>query len=51
MKRHPDSEWYVKPSIIKEGDKEQVKRDELKKSIMPYNNTPGIEFDRKLKGE
>ena len=50
MKRHPDSEWYVKPSIIK-GDKEQVKRDELKKSIMPYNNTPGIEFDRKLKGQ
>ena len=33
MKRHPDND--VKPSIMKEGDKELVNRDELKKNIMP----------------
>lgn len=48
MKRHFDSVWYVKPSIIKEGDKALVKRDESKKkSDMPYNTTPSIEFDKR----
>ena len=48
IERHPDSEWYVKPPIIKEGDKVLVKRDDSKKkSHMPYNTTPIIEFDKK----
>ena len=48
MNRHPDSEWYVKPLIIKEGDHVLVKRDALKKrNDMPYNTTPSIEFDKK----
>ena len=48
IERHPDSEWYVKPPIIKEGDKVLVKRDDSKKkSDTSYNTTPSIEFDMK----
>ena len=48
MNRHPDSDWYVKPLIIKEGDKVLVKRDESKKTNdIAYNATPSIEFDKK----
>ena len=47
MKRHSESVWYVKPSIIKEGDKALVKRDESKKGDMPCNTTPSIEFDKR----
>ena len=48
MNRHPDSDWYVKPLIIKEGDKVLVKRDESKKTNdIAYNTTPSIEFDKK----
>ena len=48
MERHPDSEWYVKPPIIKEGDKVLVKRDDSKKKgDTSYNTTPSIEFDMK----
>ena len=48
MNRYPDREWYVKPLIIKEGDKVLVKRDETKKTNdITYNTTPSIEFDKK----
>ena len=48
MNRHLDSEWYVKPLIIKEGDKVLVKRDESKKTNdIVYNTAPSIEFDKK----
>ena len=49
MNRHPDSEWYVKPLITKEGDQVLVKQDESKKkkNDMPYNTTPSNEFDKK----
>ena len=47
MNRHPDSEWYVKPLIIKEGDQVLIKQDELRNNDMPYNTTRSIEFDKK----
>ena len=48
MSRHPDSEWYVKALITKEGDKVLVKRDESKKTNdIAYNTTLSIEFDKK----
>ena len=41
MNRHPDNEWYIKPLIIKEGDKVLVKQDEpRKKNNKPYSTTP-----------
>ena len=41
MNRHPDNEKYIKPLIIKEGDKVLVKQDEpRKKNNKPYSTTP-----------
>ena len=48
MKKHADSKSYVKPSVIKEGDKVLVKRDErMKKSDTPYDPTPRVVVDKK----
>ena len=50
MNRHLDSEWYVKPLIIKEGDKVLVKRDESKKTNdIVYNTALALNLTRKGK--